>query len=66
MKVFELMQALSKMPAGADVKFERLTLMEEFIKNDTCDDDEGVCFAFNSSIAEVEQTNLGIVMLYGG
>lgn len=66
MRVFELMQALSEMPAGAEVKFERMTTMEEFIKNDVFDDVEGVCYVFSASVAEVEQTNLSLVKLYGG
>lgn len=65
MKVFELMQALSGMSAGAEVKFERMTTMEEFIKNDVFDD-EDVCYVFSASVAEVGQTNPSLVKLYGG
>ena len=49
-RVFELMKRLSEMPAGATVEFERLTSVEELVKNDAIMDDEGKFYIFKTNV----------------
>lgn len=66
MRVFELMEQLSGMPAGAKVEFERLTSVEELVANDAIADDEGRVYIFKTNIADVEEIDGDCVRLYGG
>ena len=66
MRVFELMEQLSGMPAGAKVEFERCTSVEELVANDAIVDDEGRVYVFKANIADVEEIDGDCVRLYGG
>lgn len=41
MKVYELMEKLSKMPSGADVRFRTLMTLKEFSDCEIADSDDG-------------------------
>ena len=66
MRVFELMEQLSEMPAGATVEFERITSVEELVKNDAIIDDDGKFYIFKTNISDVEEIDGNLVRLYGG
>lgn len=66
MRVFELMEQLSEMPAGATVEFERITSVEELVKNDAIMDDDGNFYIFKTNISDVEEIDGNLVRLYGG
>ncbi len=66
MKVFELMNKLSKLPAGADVEFERITSVEELVKNEIIMDDDGRFYVFTANISDVEEIREDCVRIYGG
>ena len=59
------MEQLSKMSAGADVRFERITSMEELSKHETLVDYEGVFYIFEVAVSDVEQVDEKCVKIYG-
>ena len=66
MKVFELMNALAGMPAGAEVEFSTMMTIPELIKNGVdCSCDDGKYYQINAEIVEVEKSDAsGKVILY--
>lgn len=56
MKVYELMQQLSKMPAGATVEFNHLMSIEELTENGVETTDEGT--AYYSYTAEIKDMDI--------
>ena len=66
MKVFELMQELSKLPAGADVIFSSLMTVEEFIKDGIADEiDDKAHYHIEKPVVEVDMAQHGnAVFLY--
>lgn len=66
MRVFELMERLSEMPAGATVEFERITSVEELVKNEVIMDDDGRFYNFNANVSDVEKISDNCVRIYGG
>ena len=66
MKVFELMNQLAEMPAGADVKFSRLTSVKELIEGDNMSGpDEEPYYTLEKNILEVEESeSCNVVYLY--
>lgn len=66
MKVFELMNVLAGMPAGAEVEFSTMMTIPELIKNGVaCSCDDGEYYQINAEIVEVEKSDAsGKVILY--
>ncbi len=66
MKVFELMNALAEMPAGAEVEFSTMMTIPELIKNGAaCSCDDGEYYQIYAKIVEVEKSDAsGKVILY--
>ena len=66
MKVFELMNQLAEMPAGADVKFSRLTSVKELIEGTNISGpDEEPYYTLEKNILEVEESDMSnAVYLY--
>lgn len=65
MKVFELMNELSQMPAGAEVEFKTLMSIQEFVKDGSemvIDGEDN--YSLHKRVAEVEQAQSGTVYLY--
>lgn len=56
MKVYELMQQLSEMPAGATVKFNHLMSIEELTENGVETTEEGTAYYFYT--AEIEDMDI--------
>ena len=65
MRVFELMEFLSQMPAGAKVEFEEVMSVEKLVTNDAITDDEGRFYVFKTNISSVEKIDNCCVRLYG-
>lgn len=61
MKVYELMEQLSRLPAGARVEFRALVSLEEVSKSEMSE--EGDCL-MNFKIQEVSSVNDTLVALY--
>ncbi len=64
MRVFELMEQLSRMPAGAEVEVSMLVTVEELIKNDVIECDGEVSYSLKTSIVEVEKVSNGEIYIY--
>lgn len=60
MKVFELMNHLSKLPSGAEIQFRTIMNLEEFAELPKDSEDHIVSL----SIEEVEELNDGLVAIY--
>ena len=65
MRVFELMEQLSTLPAGAEVVFERVTSVEELVTNEVIMDDDGRFYIFKANVSDVEKISDNCVMIYG-
>lgn len=64
MKVFELMNELSKAPAGAEVRFSMLQSVEELIKAEPQEDGGKVFYSIDVSIKEVDDASNKTVYIY--
>lgn len=65
MKVYELMQQLSKMPAGATVQFNHLMSIEELTKNGVETAEEGTAYySYTAEINETEISGAKILFIY--
>ena len=65
MKVYELINELSKLPAGAEVEFSTLMTLEEFAKSPVIDSIDGKdCYRIEASIKEVEPVSDKLIALY--
>ena len=65
MKVYELMEKLSEMPSGADVRFRTLMTLKEFSDCEVVDFDDGKdLYAVNKMVAEAELTHDALVTIY--
>ena len=63
MKVFELMNQLAEMPAGADVKFSRLTSVKELIEGDNMSGpDEEPYYSFIKNVVEAESDDNSVYL----
>ena len=61
MKVYELMEALSQMPSGAEVSARRLMTLKEFVESETIEDS---LYSIEIKIKEVVDTGEQEVQLY--
>ncbi len=64
MRVFELMEQLSKMPAGAEVEVSMLVAVEELVKNEAIACDGEVSYSLKRSIVEAEKASNEQIYLY--
>lgn len=65
MKVYELMEKLSEMPSGANVRFRTLMTLQEFSECEVVDSDDGRdCYAVNKTVSDAELTSEMLVTIY--
>lgn len=64
MKVFELMNELSKVPAGAEVRFSMITSVEELVKAEPADIEGKICYGINVDVKEVDAASEKTVFIY--
>lgn len=65
MKVYELMDSLAKMPAGAEVEFRALMTLEEFAQCDIADNIDGKdAYLVGGTVGEAVVANGTLVTLY--
>ena len=60
MKVFELMNHLSKLPSGAEIQFRTMMTLDEFAKLPEDED----CRCVSLSVEDVEGLNDRLVVIY--
>lgn len=65
MKVFELMKALSDMPAGADIEFSCLIREDEFYAGDVTEDGGKVFHEVRASVKEADAASEKTIFIYG-
>ncbi len=66
MKVFELMEQLSKMPAGAEIEFSTAMTVDEFLKGDQSEGDNNeVLYEVRVRICEADEASEKRVFIYG-
>jgi hypothetical protein len=65
MKVYELINALSECPAGAEVEFHTAMTVEDFTKSGVVDDFGGKdVYSISGTIKEVFIADDGLIVLY--
>lgn len=65
MKVYELMEKLSQMPSGANIRFRTLMTLQEFAECGVVDSDEGRdCYAIDKAVSDAEMTCETLVTIY--
>ena len=65
MRVYELMRALSKLPAGAEVEFRGLMTLEEFAQSEIVDNIDGKdAYSVGGTVNEVFITHENLITLY--
>lgn len=63
MKNYELMERLSRMPAGAEIEVSAIMTMEEFENNDIMqEDEEGTLYSLIREVEDVENAGDRIYM----
>ncbi len=63
MKNYELMERLSRMPAGAEIEVSAIMTMEEFENNDIMqEDEEGTLYSLIREVEDVENVGDRIYM----
>ena len=64
-KVYELMEKLSEMPSGANVRFRTLMTLQEFAECEVVDSEDGKdLYAVNRTVSEAELTCESVVTIY--
>ena len=65
MKVYELMEKLSEMPSGANIRFRTLMTLQEFSECEVVDSDDGRdLYAVNKTVSDVELTHDAMITIY--
>ena len=64
MKVFELMNELSKVPAGAEVRFSMITSVEELIKSEPEEMEGKIYYRTDLDVKEIDAASDKTVFIY--
>ena len=64
MKVFELMNELSKVPAGAEVRFSMITSVEELVKAEPEEMEGKIYYRTDVDVKEVDAASEKTVFIY--
>lgn len=64
MKVFELMNALSKVPAGAEVRFSMLMSVDELVVSEPQEEEGKIYYRTDLDVKEVDAASEKTVYIY--
>ena len=65
MKVYELMETLSQMPSGANIRFRTLMTLQDFSECAVVDSDDGRdLYAVDKPVSDAEITSETLVTIY--
>ena len=65
MKVYELMEKLSQMPSGANIRFRTLMTLQDFAECGVVDSDDGRdLYAVDRAVSDAEITSETLVTIY--